>query len=209
MVIFNELPTLPMPKFDLLGASRSLPYTLKGLSDWPNTWDGLLPPYRFLLKGIIEREWQEIANKILAGKKLTKMEKEATYFLLTGEVPPSTKKGRPSKADEHYNLAIEYLSACSKGVRGSGLKRLREELVKKYCNTETYQESTFYSAFKRGREGIRVLANHFISRVKEIEVLDDKVLDDNIKIAVQVANQFISEIDRHENKNKPLQKNRK
>ena len=92
----------------------------------------------------------EVANKVMAAKGLTKEEKQEIYLLLTNDEPPIIKKGRPPKTKRDMDFAFDYLETkyCKKWT---GIKAI----AKKYA-MENSDETAIYKALGRGLKALEV-----------------------------------------------------
>jgi hypothetical protein len=95
---------------------------------------------------------EELAEKVLRGKKLNIAEKETIYHFLTGRKPQSKKRGRPSTKVRDYRLALNFLTTRDKYPKRSASK-IRDDLAKEYGLSD--KDNTFYIALKRGIEILR------------------------------------------------------
>lgn len=95
---------------------------------------------------------EQIAEKVLSGKRLNTSEREEIYRLLTGKSPNvSAKKGRPRQLVRDYRLAVDYLYARSEGSKRTD--KLRIELADKHGllkGGRAYRDNTFYIALNKG-----------------------------------------------------------
>lgn len=99
---------------------------------------------------------RELADKVMAGKRLTSAEKSEIYRLLTGFKP--NRKRKLTKLDvRNANLAADYLTQASEA--NGKLSDTRSTLAKQYelPGLENCSNETFYKAVSRG---IEILGDH-------------------------------------------------
>lgn len=148
---------------------------------------------------------EKLAEKILAGKRLNKAEKEEIYRLLTGKEPAPVKKGRPSTEDRDFKLALDYIHMKAGAKR---IDKLRNELAKKHklrLNSDgVVRENTFYRALNRGIENIYFTATLWLENYKKGE-FSDRDPDDNEKTAAMI-NEGLRKILDYKAKSNRLQK---
>lgn len=133
----------------------------------------------------------KLAEKVLSGKQLNRLEKEEIYKLLTGkEPPPAAKRGRTSTVDRDFSLAVDYLYQKAEGKKRTDI--LRQQLAKKHGLSG--RENTFYVALNRGIEDWHELATYWIDHynIGGFSNLDEKEKQINYE-RMQRALQLISD----------------
>lgn len=108
---------------------------------------------------------RELAEKVMAGKRLKISERNEIYCLLTGEQP--NRKRKWTKSDvRNAHLTADYLTQASE--EKGDLSDIRKALAKEYQlpGLENCSAETFYKAVRRG---IEVLGAHCSTQLDLIE----------------------------------------
>lgn len=128
------------------------------------------------LDKLISKELNEyLAHKIIYGEKLTNLDREDIFYLLTGRKHTLRRSGRPSTNVRDYRIALQYITLTGKPTPNK--QKIREELAERFKwpedskNNPLTNENTFYTAVNRGVELICARARKWIHQLENDETL--------------------------------------
>jgi hypothetical protein len=150
-----------------------------------------VPQYGILYRAIRKGK---LAEKVLTGKKLNRSDKQEMYFFLTSQIPPLTKRGRPSTKERDFNLAAGYLDELAKDRGLDALKDFRTAFAKKFAWSPSSKNS-FHEAFQRGCKRIPFFVEGVKKRVEEGSISDPKR-------AISIADDLLMKLGNYEKKSR-------
>jgi len=136
---------------------------------------------------------EELADKVLRGKKLSKSEKESIYRILTGKEPRPKKRGRPKLDVRNYRMAIAFLQMMDEDPNKSHIykERIREQYSRYKLSKN---DNTFYAALNKGIDILQARAESCIERANsniELGANDEELL--KLKSAAETQLKLIYE----------------